>query len=209
MSRAPYIVIAGNIGAGKSSMTEWLAHHYAVDVAPEPNDANPFLEAFYADMPRWAFHSQIWFLTRKIPLHRAFAHSPRALVQDRSIWEDAEIFAEHLGRSGVLSADEHRTYRALYDELRADLRPPDLLVYLRCPVRVLRRRIAARGRAMEASIDPRYLRALHRLYEAFHEDYTLGPKVVLETATVDPVTNLLDRHDVLDAFDALLPRRAT
>lgn len=204
----PYIAIAGNIGAGKSSMTTWLHHHYRITPIPEPNDDNPFLAPFYDDMPRWAFHSQVWFLSRKIGIHRDLQHRSDAIVQDRTLWEDAEIFAEHLGRTGVMTPDEFDTYRTLYAHARETLRPPDLLVYLRCPVRTLRRRIAARGRSMEQQIPPRYLRALHALYEDFVEQYSLGPKLVLETAHVDPVTNLLDRGDILRTFDALLQRRA-
>ena len=137
MKRAPYIAIAGNIGAGKSSFVAFLQSRYAIEPVFEPNDSNPFLERFYDDMPRWAFASQMYFLAAKLRIHRDLADSAVPIVQDRTIWEDAEIFARNLAESGVMDAEEYATYASLYSGIEETLRPPDLLIYLRCPVKVL------------------------------------------------------------------------
>lgn len=204
MSQAPYVAIAGNIGAGKSSFLEFLTRRFEFEPVYEPNETNPFLERFYADMPRWAFASQIWFLTEKVRLHRGFANSDRPIVQDRTIWEDAGIFAEHLARSGKMSPEEGETYRALYATLRTELRPPDLLIYLRCPVRTLRKRIAARGREMEQNLPVAYLKALEALYEQWYAAWDLSPRVVLDTSCFDPVTDLVDSHQAVQLLEKYL-----
>lgn len=206
MSRGTYVAVAGSIGAGKSSFVEFLQSRYDVQPVFEPNDANPFLEDFYADMPRWAFHSQAYFLAKKIEIHRGIRDSDADIIQDRTLWEDAEIFAEHLYRTGVLSEREYLTYRLMYDGVQADLRPPDLMIYLRCPVRVLRKRIKSRGRSMEASIPVAYLKALHALYEDWFDRYTLSETIVFQTDQLDPVTDIVHAHDVLRRLDAYLRR---
>ena len=159
-------------------------------------------------MPRWAFHSQVYFLAEKARLHGQIEAWQGHIGQDRTIWEDAEIFAAHLARTGVMSEDEHATYRALYDALSASLRPPDLLVYLRCPVRTLRRRIAARGRDMERGLPAKYLRSLHGLYERWFDSYDLGEKVVFDTDRFDPVTDLVDLRAAVDTLAPHFPTRA-
>lgn len=209
MNRPPYIAVAGNIGAGKSSFLDFVVNRFDVDPIYEPNDDNPFLASFYDDMPRWAFHSQIFFLVTKQRLHAGIADSQRPIIQDRTIWEDAEIFAGHLCRTGVMSAAEARTYRIAYEAATQHLRRPDVLVYLRCPVRTLNRRIARRGRAMEKSIPTAYLKSLHALYEQWFEDWDQSPKIVLETDRLDPVTDLLAHGEVLELMGQYLARRAS
>lgn len=204
MSRAPYIAIAGNIGAGKSSFLQFLRSRYAITPIEEPNDDNPFLEDFYEDMSRWAFASQMYFLSAKLALHRTFESSPVAIVQDRTLWEDAEIFARHLGTSGVMDAREWATYQRVYDGIEPTLRPPDLLIYLRCPVKTIRRRIKQRGRAMEQSVPLGYLRALHRNYEDWYARYDRSPKMTFETDQLDPVTDLVDCTEVMEAVERYL-----
>ncbi len=199
-----YIAVAGNIGAGKSSFVEFLQSRYDIDPVFEPNDANPFLEDFYGDLGRWGFHSQIYFLAAKVQIHQGIRDSGRSVIQDRTLWEDAEIFAEHLGRTRVLSKREYATYRLFYESVKDDLRPPDLMIYLRCPVRTLRKRIRARGRAMEQALPASYLRALHKLYEAWFERYRLSPTVVFETDRLDPVTDLVDCHQVMTVVERYL-----
>jgi deoxyadenosine/deoxycytidine kinase len=202
VSRPPYIAIAGNIGAGKSSFLRFLTTRYDIDAVYEPNEDNPFLERFYADMSRWAFHSQIWFLGRKLQLQNQFESSERAIVQDRTIWEDAEIFARQLALSGAMSRDDWDAYETLYRAAISELRQPDLLVYLRCPVRTLRKRIRARGRDMEQDIPSKYLKALHQLYEAWYASWDLCPSVVFETNRFDPVTDIVDLHRAVEIIDA-------
>lgn len=206
MSRGTYVAVAGNIGAGKSSFVEFLHSRYAIEPVFEPNDDNPFLADFYEDMPRWAFHSQLYFLAAKMQIHRGIRDARHDVLQDRTLWEDAEIFAEHLHRTKVLSPREYSTYRMVYESVRNELRPPDLMIYLRCPVKVIRRRIKARGRAMEQALPAKYLKALHVLYEEWFQRYALSPTVVFETDKLDPVTDIVDAHDVLSVIDRYLER---
>lgn len=204
---APYIAVAGNIGAGKSSFLDFVTSRFDVEPVYEPNEDNPFLAPFYADMTRWAFHSQVFFLAAKQQIHDGLTHATGPIIQDRTIWEDAEIFAEQLYRTGKLSPDEYATYRRLYESTLDRIRPPDVLIYLRCPVRTLTRRIARRGRDMERGIPTAYLRALHDLYEAWFDRWTLSPKLVIQTDRIDPVTDLLAHTEVLDLMGQYLQRR--
>ena len=204
-----YIAVAGNIGAGKSSLVEFLCARYDITPFFEPNDHNPYLEDFYEDMERWSFASQMYFLAAKFKLHMELEARPARVIQDRTIWEDAEIFARNLHDRGEMTDRDWQTYRMSYEAIREQIRPPDLMIYLRCPVRTVRKRIAMRGRQMEQNIPTAYLRRLHRLYEDWIARYTLSPLVILPTDQLDYVTNLVDRHDVLTALEKYLrPRPA-
>lgn len=199
-----YIAVAGNIGAGKSSLVDFLCQRYDITPYFEPNEANPYLEDFYGDMERWSFHSQMYFLAAKFRLHQELEAQRVDLIQDRTIWEDAEIFAENLFRQGTMSQRDYRTYRQLYEGIRAQLRAPDLLIYLRCDVSAVKRRIAIRGRNMEQNIPTAYLKQLHGLYEGWLERYTLSPIVIIPTDTMDYLTDLVDQHDILTTFEKYL-----
>jgi len=201
---ARIVAVAGNIGAGKSSIVEWLRQHF--DLVPffEPNEDNPYLVDFYQDMPRWAFQSQVFFLIRRFRLHRAMEQETHNVVQDRTIYEDAEIFAEHLHRNGSMDDRDYAAYRELYETLRMELRPPDLLIYLRCPVRVLRKRIRRRGRGFEQSVPTKYLQALDRLYTEWFERYEMSPTLVIDTDRLDYVQNLFDRHELVERVQSVL-----
>ena len=204
MSKGSYIAVAGNIGVGKSSFVDFMSGRFGVQPFFEPNDENPFLADFYGDMGRWGFHSQIYFLASKIALHRTLANHPGHVIQDRTVWEDAEIFAENLALNGTMSVREIETYRLLFASVREDLRPPDLMVYLRCSMPTLKRRIAKRGREMETALPTAYLKSLQARYDAWIGRYTLSPVVVLETDKLDPVTDLLDCKQVFDAIERYL-----
>jgi deoxyadenosine/deoxycytidine kinase len=206
MTLGRYIAVAGNIGAGKSSFVEFLQSRYEIEPVFEPNDDNPFLGDFYDDMNRWSFHSQLYFLAAKLQIHQGIRAASHDIIQDRTLWEDAEVFAAHLAETKVMSAREYATYRMVYDSISDRLRTPDLMIYLRCPVRTLRKRIKARGRVMEQSIPTAYLKALHRLYEDWFERYELSPTVVFETGHMDPVTDIVDAHDILSVIDRYLQR---
>lgn len=199
-----YIAVAGNIGAGKSSLVEWLSARYDIEPYFEPNEANPYLADFYDDMERWAFHSQVYFLTAKFKLHQQLDKTPRNVIQDRTIWEDAEIFAENLYRTGQISERDYATYRNLYDAISDQIRPPDLMIYLRCPVKAVRKRIAVRGREMEQNIPTAYLKRLHGLYEDWIDHYTLSPLVIIPTHKLDYVTNLVDCHEIVTTIEKYL-----
>ncbi len=196
-----FIAVAGNMGAGKSELVQFLCRRYGLKPFYEPNDTNPYLADFYADMKSWAFHSQIYFLTHKFRLHRELMREPGTVVQDRTIYEDAEIFCENLKRSGMIGERDYRTYRELYDTICASLDPPDLMIFLKCPVRTLQKRIQQRGRKMEIDVPTSYLKALNTLYEEWRARYTQSPVIELDTGRLDYMTDLVDRLDLFRAIE--------
>jgi len=205
MQKRKFIAIAGNIGAGKSSLLEFLTSSY--DVAPfyEPNESNPYLADFYGDMKRWAFQSQLFFLANKFRIHQEADRTPGVVVQDRTIFEDAEIFATALHQMRKIDRRDWDTYWAFYQTILQAIQPPDLMIYLRCPIRTLRKRIRLRGRAMEQAIPLAYLKRLERLYEDWIANYRLGEVLVLDSDRLDFVSDLVDRQDVRSRIEALLP----
>lgn len=180
-----YIVLAGNIGAGKSTLVGLLAKKLNFIPYFEPVAENPFLKDFYTDMKRWAFHSQVFFLTSRAQSHRTLIGDPRSIVQDRSLYEDAEVFAKNLFLQGALSGEEWATYLELYHTLSAVLPPPDLVVYIRASIKTLRQRIAKRGRAFEANISDAYLKGLNTLYEDWIQSFTLAPVLTIPGDALD------------------------
>ena len=199
-----YIAVAGNIGAGKTSLVDFLCKRYDVKPFYEPNDTNPYLKDFYRDMRRWAFHSQIYFLTHKFRLHRELERYPKAVIQDRTIWEDAEIFARNLYRSRYINKRDWQTYSELYQTIRHDLQRPDVMIFLHCPVRVMRQRIRQRGRDIEQSIPLAYLRRLQKLYQEWFAAYDLSPVIELQSDRLDYVCDLVHRLDLLDKIEQYL-----
>ena len=205
MAERKFIAIAGNIGAGKSSLLEFLTASY--DVAPfyEPNDANPYLEDFYRDMKRWAFQSQMFFLANKFRIHQEADRTPGVVIQDRTIFEDAEIFATALRQMRKIDARDWETYWSFYQTILGAIKPPDLMIYLRCSIRTLRKRIRLRGRKMEQDIPLSYLKRLEGLYEAWIGQYAMGEVLVLDSDRLDFISDLVDRQDVRSRVEALLP----
>lgn len=208
---ARFVAIAGNIGAGKSTLTAFLEKRFHIKPFYEPNDSNPYLPDFYGDMERYAFHSQMYFLSAKFRAHlqlaRLLDQDPQTVfVQDRTIYEDAEIFARTLHTRGVMSARDHDTYASMYRAIRDTLPRPDLLIYLRCSLKGLNRRIKHRGRPEEQAMDQKYLRALQEAYEAWFTTYDLGPTLVIETEKLDYLQDLVDRVDLVTALEGLLRR---
>lgn len=201
MAQTRFIAIAGNIGAGKTELTAFLCRKYGLKPFYEPNDQNPYLEDFYRDMKTWAFRSQVFFLTHKFRLHRELEREAGTALQDRTIYEDAEIFARNLARQRLIDKRDWQTYWELYETIASSLRPPDLMIYLRCPVRTLKARIRLRGRKMEQDIPTAYLKRLNDLYENWFERYTLSPVLVLPTDTLDYVTDLVDRADLFKQIE--------
>lgn len=196
MSRKKFIAIAGNIGAGKTELTSFLCRKYELKPFFEPNDTNPYLADFYRDMKKWAFRSQIYFLTHKFRLHRELEKESGTVIQDRTIYEDAEIFCKNLHRQRFIDSRDFTTYRELYSAIVKVLQPPDLMIYLKCPVKTLRQRIRIRGREMEQSIPLTYLKRLNALYEEWFRDYNLSPVLVLSTDKLDYLTDLVHRVDL-------------
>jgi len=210
MGRTPLVIaVAGTIGAGKSSLVEWLQHQFEMVPFFEPNDENPYLADFYGDMPRWALQSQLFFLVKRFEIHRAIDKGREtgslALVQDRTIYEDAEIFAKYLHTQGHIDARDWTMYEKLYTTLRAEIKPPDLLIYLRCPLKTLLKRIKKRGRAFEQAIPKAYLASLEGLYEEWFASYTLSPTLVIDSERLDYIERLFDRQELISAIENLLP----
>ena len=180
-----FIAVAGNIGSGKSSLTRLLCEHFTWTPFFESVEDNPYLSDFYADMHRWSFHLQVYFLSNRFRSHKAIAEGPESVVLDRVIYEDAEIFARNLYEIGKMDRRDYENYRALYGVMTEYLRPPDLLIYLRASVDTLLRQISLRGRSFEQSIPREYLEQLNRHYESWITRYTMGPVLVLESDTLD------------------------
>ncbi len=206
-----FIAIAGNIGVGKSTLVQmlcdrlnWEPFFEGADV-PSPKRKrksakaaarrdvalveNPYLADFYADMKAWAFHSQLFFLARRLRDLRRLMDVPGSVVQDRSVYEDAEIFAKNLYRQGYISERDWKTYRELFDVLTELLPPPDLVVYLNASVRTLLQRIAQRGREYEKAIAPEYLAQLNVLYDEWLADFKVCPVLIVPADKLDFVSN--------------------
>lgn len=199
------IAIAGNMGSGKSTLVEFLNRTYGVQPFYEPNDENPYLRDFYKDMKRWAFRSQLYFLSKKFSIHQALDRAPGVVVLDRTIFEDAEIFATALHKMRKIDARDWATYWNFYQSILDAIEPPDLMIYLRCSMRPLRQRIKLRGRSMEKNIPLAYLKRLERLYEEWIETYAASDVLVLETDKLDYTSDLIHRLDVMERIEALLP----
>ena len=192
-----YVVLAGNIGAGKSTLVRMMCDRLGWEPYYEPVAENPYLEDFYRDMNRWAFHSQVFFLTHRAQAHHALLDYPRPVVQDRSFYEDAEVFARAQHQRGALSDRDWASYLELYGILTALLAPPDLVVYLRASVPTLRRRIAQRGRGMEAGITDGYLGELNALYEDWIAVFNRAPVLVVPSDRLDFVTDSEDLQTII------------
>ena len=199
-----HVVIAGNIGVGKSSLVERLAEAFGWTPFYEAADENPYLADFYKDMHRWAFHSQLFFLSRRVRLLNSLFAQTGTVVQDRSLYEDAEIFVANLHRQRALDARDYDTYRTLYDSLCAMLPPPDLLVYLRADVSTLLSRIALRGRPFEQHMAPDYLAQLNTLYDEWVASWHLSPSLAIQTDGLDFVRSPSDLNAVFDQIQAHL-----
>ncbi len=204
MAGKRFIAIAGNIGAGKTELTRFLCRRYGLKPFYEPNEQNPYLADFYKDMKAWAYKSQVYFLTHKFRLQLELQDEPGTVVQDRTIYEDAEIFAKNLHRQRTIDTRDFKTYWQLYRSISQTLRPPDLMIQLSCPVKTLRRRIKLRGRAMEQEIPVAYLSRLNRLYEDWFKRYDLSPVLKLETDRLDWLTDLVDRVDLFRRIERYL-----
>ena len=182
-----FIVVAGNIGVGKSTLVTMLCQKLGWQPFYEPETENPYLADFYQDMSRWSFQSQVFFIARRLHIHHQILHHTGSVIQDRSIYEDAEVFARNLNLQGNLSDRDYATYRSLYQTLAEFLPPPDLVIYLRASVDTLLKRIALRNREYEKSISPDYLDRVNRLYNEWITAFTLCPVLTIPADELDYV----------------------
>ena len=184
-----FVAIAGNIGVGKSTLTALLSERLNWEPFFEAVNDNPYLADFYEDMRRWSFHSQIYFLSRRLRHHWQLLQRANSVVQDRTVYEDAEVFARNLYRQGLMDERDYRGYRELYEVVTTVLPPPDLIVYLRASVPTLQERIRLRGRPYEQDISTAYLEQLDELYEEWIGGFALCPVLSVPSDDLDFVLN--------------------
>ncbi|HOT26020.1 MAG TPA: deoxynucleoside kinase [Anaerolineaceae bacterium] len=180
-----FVLMAGNIGSGKTSLTRLVGEKLGWQTAYESVSDNPYLADFYKDMRQWSFHLQVYFLGNRAAQHIELAQSPRSAIIDRSIYEDARIFARALNAMGNLQDREYQAYLRLYDLIVSTLPRPDLLIFLKAPVNVLLKRIQIRARSIEDSIDPDYLALLDKYYAEWIDSFDLCPVLTIESDAVD------------------------
>ncbi len=196
-----HIAVCGNIGSGKTTLTAKLAKHYGWQALFEAVDENPYLRDFYQDMNRWAFHVQIFFLNTRFKQVHEIRSSSRTTIQDRTIYEDAYIFASNLHRSGFITDRDYESYLDLFNSMIRFVKPPDLLIYLKADIPKLVRQIEKRGRDYEYSIKLEYLRNLNEHYETWIGNYNQGKLLVIDVNNLDFVANVEDFSFVVNRID--------
>ena len=199
-----HIAVAGNIGAGKTTLTEMLAKHYGWKPHYEDVDENPYLNDFYEDMQRWSFNLQIYFLNSRFNQVIDIQKSGQTVIQDRTIYEDAEIFAPNLHAMGLMSTRDFQNYTSLFQLMSSLIKAPDLMIYLRASVPTLVNQIQMRGREYENSIRLDYLKQLNERYEAWVNRYKAGKLLIINVDKIDITNNPEDLSGVIDKIDAQL-----
>lgn len=199
-----HIAIAGNIGAGKTTLVTKLAKHYGWEAHFESVDDNPYLSDFYGDMHKWSFPLQIFFLHSRFNQVRAINGATHSIIQDRTIYEDAHIFASNLHESGYMTPRDFENYLSLFRSMTSLIKPPDLLIYLRASVPTLIERIGMRGREYETSINIKYLESLNKAYEKWISEYTLGKLLIIDANALDIHQERGHLHEVIKKIDAEL-----
>ncbi|MCL5035193.1 MAG: deoxynucleoside kinase [Bacteroidetes bacterium] len=208
-----FVSIAGNIGSGKSSLTKLLSKHFGWIPFYESVDNNPYLSDFYGDMKRWSFHLQIYFLSNRFKNHKQIVEMPESVIQDRSIYEDVEIFARNLHEMGNMDARDYENYRELFGIMIGYLKPPDLLIYLRANIDTLLKQIKLRGRSYEQGISREYLERLNASYEDWIQRYDsvmqrsgsdTGKLLVIESDEIDFVNNGDHLNDIIEKVEMVL-----
>jgi deoxyadenosine/deoxycytidine kinase len=192
-----FLAIAGNIGSGKSSLTTLLSQHFQWKAFYEIVEQNPYLNDFYSDMRRWSFHTQMFFLSRRFRHLLDIQNSAEPIVQDRSIFEDAEIFAKNLYLSGKMDERDYKCYLDHFQMMSSYMRAPDLIVYLKSDLETLSNRISQRGRNFESQMDRDYLKRLNQMYDQWADAYQRGPIVIIDVSKKDFVNKAEDLRQVV------------
>lgn len=198
-----HIAVAGNIGSGKTTLTGMLAKHYGWEPLYESVDNNPYLASFYQDMQRWSFNIQIFFLNSRFRQVMDIRKSGEDVIQDRTIYEDAHIFAANLYSMGLMETRDFENYQSLFELMTKFLQPPDLLIYLRASVPTLIRHIAKRNREFEQSISISYLTNLNERYEKWISEYKDGKLLIIDTDNIE-LENPEDLSTVVDRIEGSL-----
>lgn len=199
-----HIAIAGNIGAGKTTLTKLLAKHYGWTPHYEEVNDNPYLDDFYEDMKRWSFNLQIFFLRSRLGQIMKIRESGKDVIQDRTIYEDACIFAPNLKDMGLMSTRDYDNYEAIFQQMMTFVKPPDLLIYLKGSVPTLVNQIQKRGRDYEASIRLDYLKSLNERYNSWADNYTGGKLLVIDVDDINFDENIQDLSKVINKIDSQL-----
>ncbi len=197
-----HIAVAGNIGSGKTTLTKLLSKNYNWEPNYEDIDDNPYLNDFYNDMQRWSFNLQMFFLNSRYSQILKIRKSGKTVIQDRTIYEDAHIFAPNLHSMGLMSKRDFDNYFSLYELMNSLIQPPDLLIYLRASVPTLVSQIQKRGRDYENSIRLDYLKRLNERYEAWISGYKLGKLLIIETDDLNFQENPEDLRNIINKIDA-------
>jgi deoxyadenosine/deoxycytidine kinase len=203
-NKVMHIAVAGNIGSGKTTLANMLAKHYGWDIQLEDNDDNPYISDFYEDMQRWSFNLQVYFLNVRYNNIKKIRENDRPTIQDRTIYEDANIFAPNLHAMGLMSTRDFENYSSLFSSLNTMIQPPDLLIYLRGTIPTLVKQIQQRGRDYEDSIRLDYLKRLNERYEAWISTYKLGKMVILNIDELDFENDSNDANFVINKIEAEL-----
>jgi deoxyadenosine/deoxycytidine kinase len=199
-----HIAIAGNIGSGKTTLTGILAKHFKWEPHYEDVETNPYLNSFYEDMQRWSFNLQIYFLNSRFRQIVQIRESGKTIIQDRTIYEDAYIFAPNLHTMGLMTSRDFDNYKSLFDLMATFIKPPDLLIYLRAEVPTLVRQIQKRGRDYENSIRIDYLTRLNERYEAWISAYDIGKLLIVDVDDKDFANNSADLEKFIENINAEL-----
>ena len=199
-----HIAVTGNIGAGKTTLTTMLAKHYGWETQFEDVDHNPYLDDFYQDMSKWSFALQMYFLGSRFRQVKEIRESGKNIIQDRTIYEDAYIFAENLNEMNLLSDRDYSNYTSLFNLMKSFVSAPDLLIYLKADISTLTKQIAKRGREYEAGISIDYLMRLNKKYEAWINSYKEGKLLIIDVNDLDFVEREEDFGYILERIDAEL-----
>ncbi len=199
-----FLAIAGNIGAGKTCLAKKLSHHLGWELFNEPFQDNPYLELFYEDMKRWAFHTETSFLSHRLINHIEVLNRKTNIIQDRCIYEGAEIFVKNLYETGHLSKTDWDTYNHLYQSLIKTIAPPDLIVYIKSTPERCLANIKKRGRDLDKNVEPQYIHNLDRIYNEWHQNFKACPILIANADNCEFIANDDDFHQLIDKIELKL-----
>jgi len=203
-TKLKHIAVSGNIGAGKTTLSEMLGKHYNWEVEYEDANTNPYLSDFYEDMQRWSFNLQIYFLNSRFQQLLDIRGGEKVVIQDRTIYEDANIFAPNLHEMGLMSKRDFENYSTLFNVMTSQVQPPDLLIYLKASIPKLVEHIQKRGRDYEGSISLDYLKRLNEKYNNWIDNYTIGNLLIIDGDNTDFKSNKGDFGNIIEQIDAKL-----